>query len=79
MMDFVLSYILFCHFGCSLLEAYYFLMREKKEMDPEERVGEEKLEGVEGAETIIRIHCMRKKVNENEKLTLYCTTPSRRT
>lgn len=59
----VLFYLIifyFVMFGCFLLEACYFLMRNKKGVDLERRGGGEELGGVETVETILRIYCVRK-------------------
>lgn len=57
-----------------------FLRRDRKGADPDRRGGREKLGGVKGGETIIRIFC-RKKVDfqkENEKRKCSPTTASGR-
>lgn len=40
-------------FGCCLLEAYDFLMRDIREVDPEQRGGDKEAGGVESGETIM--------------------------
>ena len=47
-------------FGCFLLEACSFLMKDRKGVDLEERGGGEELGRVEERETIIRKYCLRK-------------------
>ena len=47
-------------FGCYLLEACSFLMRDRKGVDLDGRDGGEELGGVEGEETVICVYCMRK-------------------
>ena len=55
---FSLSYmIMFC---CYLLEACSFLMRDRKGVDLKGQGGEKELVGVEGGETIVKIHYMRR-------------------
>jgi hypothetical protein len=45
---------------CYLLEACFFLVRDRKGADPEGRGGREELYEVEGGSTVIRIYCMKK-------------------
>ena len=54
-------------FGCYLLEACSFLMRDRKGVDLDGRRGGEELGGVEGGETIIRIYYVRKKSIFNKR------------
>ena len=49
-------------FGCYLLEACSFLMRDRKGVDLDGRDGGEELGGVEGEETVIRIYYVRKNI-----------------
>lgn len=49
----ILYVVMFC---CYSLEAWSFLLRERKVVYPDGRRGEEQLEGVEGWETVIRIY-----------------------
>ena len=46
----------FCYVFCYFLEASSFPIKDRKEVHP----NGEKLRGVEGGETLIRIHCMKK-------------------
>ena len=48
--NFIVSY--FVIFDCYLLEAWFFLVRDRKEMDSRWKGGGEKLKGVDGVETI---------------------------
>ena len=57
----------FVIFGCYLLEACSFLMRDRKGVDLEGRRGGEDLGRVEGEETIIRIYYMRKESIFNKR------------
>lgn len=45
----------FAMFGCYIFEAYSFLMRESKGVDPEKKGGEEELGGTEGRGIIMGI------------------------
>ena len=47
-------------FGCYLLEACSFLMRDRKGVDLEGKGGGEELGGINGGKTVIRIYYMRK-------------------
>ena len=47
-------------FGCYLLEAHSFLVRDRKGTDPEGKDGGVELGWEEGGETISSIYCMRK-------------------
>ena len=49
-------------FGCYLLEACSFLIRDRKGVDPDRMGGGEELRGVKGGEAVIRIFCMRTKI-----------------
>lgn len=61
--DHFLFYVIiyyFVIFDCYALEACSFQMRDRKGEDPDERGGEKEPGGIEGGETIIMVHCMRK-------------------
>jgi hypothetical protein len=46
--------------GCYLLEACSLVMRDRKGVDLKGQGGEKELVGVEGGETIVKIHYMRR-------------------
>ena len=50
----------FVMFGCYLLGACSFLMRDRKGVDLEGKGGGEELGGINGGKTVIRIYYMRK-------------------
>ena len=47
-------------YSCYVLEAWSFLMRDRKVVDLEGMEEEEELEGVRGKKTISKIYCTRK-------------------
>lgn len=55
---FLLYFILTCF--ATLLETCSSLMRDREGVDSERRGGREELRGIEGEETEIKIHCIRK-------------------
>ena len=58
-------------FGCYLLEACSFLMRDRKGVDLEGRRGGKELGGVVGGETIVMIYYMTKEYIFNKRKTFY--------
>lgn len=62
-------YILFCQAWCYVLEVCSFLIRNKNGVDSEGKGHVKNLGKIEGRESIIRIHCMRKEsILSNRKI-----------
>lgn len=65
---YILYYLLyFAMFGCYLLEACSFQLKDRKRVDSDSKRGGEKLQGLEERENAIRIYFMRIKIFQINK------------